>query len=173
MEKDFNDKVGAYKPSNPEEVKVLYDDFATTYDDTLVVWEYEAPKVAAGLLKQHLPEGTSILDAGCGTGLTGTELAGVGFESVTGIDISPVSIELAEKTGAYAALQTADLSRSLPFEDDQFDGVNCVGVLTYVPELQAALREFVRVTKSGGVLVFTQRQDLYEERGYTWGYRRA
>ncbi|MEM7799461.1 MAG: class I SAM-dependent methyltransferase [Chloroflexota bacterium] len=164
MENDFNDKVGDYQPTSPDEVKVLYDDFAKTYDETLVVWEYEAPTVAAALLKQHLPSGKKILDAGCGTGLTGEALVKVGFRQVVGIDLSPVSVDLAAKRGVYAAVETADLGQPLRFETDAFDGINCVGVLTYVPELQPTLREFVRITKPGGVLVFTQREDLYKKR---------
>lgn len=164
MENDFNSKVGNYQPTNPDEVKVLYDDFARTYDETLVVWEYEAPTVAATLLKQHLPSGKKILDAGCGTGLTGEALSTSGFEQITGIDLSPVSVNLAAKRGVYYGVEVADLSQTLPFETNTFNGINCVGVLTYVPELKPTLREFARVTKPGGILVFTQREDLYKKR---------
>lgn len=164
MSNNFNDKVGDYQPSNPDEVKQLYDDFAATYNDTLKVWQYEAPRVAAEMLRSYLPDGHVVLDAGCGTGLTGRALGAAGFQEISGIDISLESIELARATGAYTALQTADLSQPLPFEDNQFDGINCVGVLTYVPELQPVLMEFARVTKPNGIILFTQRQDLFIER---------
>lgn len=164
MTENFNDKVGNYQPSNPQEVKQLYDNFAATYDDTLKVWAYEAPRVAAEMLHHYLPDGRAILDAGCGTGLTGKALVTAGFEAVTGIDLSPESIELAQATGVYSALQTADLSQTLPFEENQFDGINCVGVLTYVPELRHVLSEFARVVKPGGVILFTQREDLFAQR---------
>ncbi len=41
----------------------------------------------------------------------------------------------------------------------------CVGVLTYLPELEAVWREFARVVRPGGIVAMTQREDLWEPRG--------
>ena len=46
-----------------------------------------------------------------------------------------------------------------------FDAVVCVGVLTYVPDVEACWRQFCRVTRSLGLAVFTQRDDVWHARG--------
>ena len=48
--------------------------------------------------------------------------------------------------------------------DGSYDALTCIGVLTYVPETKGILREFARVVRKGGTLVFTQRDDLFHER---------
>lgn len=52
-----------------------------------------------------------------------------------------------------------------PFTDDEFAALSCVGVLTYVPDTEAALREFFRLVPRGGTIVFSQREDVWVERG--------
>jgi ubiquinone/menaquinone biosynthesis C-methylase UbiE len=45
----------------------------------------------------------------------------------------------------------------LPFADDTFDLVTCLEALEFMPSTPAALREFVRVLKPGGLLLITNR----------------
>ena len=40
----------------------------------------------------------------------------------------------------------------------------CVGVLTYVPDVAAIWGEFCRVTRPGGTIVLTQRDDIWRQR---------
>ena len=40
----------------------------------------------------------------------------------------------------------------------------CVGVMTYLPEVETVWREFARVTRPGGLVVATQREDLWQTR---------
>ena len=63
----------AGKPSTDSaEVMQQYDEMAPTYDDTLLNdWGYQAPAVAADLLARYVDLKSTILDVGCGTGLTG------------------------------------------------------------------------------------------------------
>jgi SAM-dependent methyltransferase len=74
-------------------------------------------------------------------------------------------LRIAERTGAYTSVAVADLQQTLPAADDRFGAVVCVGVMTYVPDVEAAWREFARVVRPGGVVVVTQRDDLWEPRG--------
>lgn len=57
-----------------------------------------------------------------------------------------------------------DLTGPLPFADDTFAALSCVGVLTYLPDVAAIWREFARVVTPGGPIAFTQREDLWEPR---------
>ena len=148
-----------------DDVTRYYDDWADRYDGDLVDWSYEAPDVAARMLLEHGSGLARVLDAGCGTGLVGRALrrAGYGGELI-GIDVSAASLTQAARTGAYDSTQIGDLQRRLAFVDDDFTGLICVGVMTYVPNVDAAWRDFARVVAPGGVVVITQREDLWDER---------
>jgi predicted TPR repeat methyltransferase len=155
--------------SDPRAVAERYDAWAASYDDDLTAWSYQAPAVVARAVLARLSDGgtdsASVLDVGCGTGLVGRTLREQGFEGrLTGIDISQASLDLAQERGGYDALQAADLQQRLPFEDGTFDAAVCVGVMTYLPEVEAVWREFARVVRPGGAVVVTQREDLWLER---------
>lgn len=163
--RDKYDWAGKPSTSTPEVMR-QYDEFAATYDDTLLSkWGYQAPAMAAELLARHAPLPSTVLDAGCGTGLTGRELRRVGFESVQGVDISTSSLELAASKGVYRALVRADLQEPLPFLNDTFDAAICVGVLSYISG-DGLLRELCRVTRQGGVAVLSHRTDLVRARSF-------
>lgn len=44
----------------------------------------------------------------------------------------------------------------------------CVGVLTYVPDSEAILREFARLVRPGGTAPVIQRDDLFAARSFDW-----
>ena len=147
------------------EVAGRYDDWAETYDADLQAWSYRAPEVVADIVVARGSATASILDAGCGTGLVGRALRRAGFTGeLHGIDLSEASLRVADDSGAYTTLAPADLQQPLTADDDSVDGLVCVGVMTYVPDVEAAWREFARVVRSGGLVVATQREDLWESR---------
>lgn len=125
-----------------------YDQWAAEYNDNLEDWNYQAPKVGADLLHQGVPVGAKVLDAGCGTGLSGLALRDLGYQHITGVDISQVSLDLAKRTNAYEELAQVDMqSLLLPYESNEFAGLQCVGVLTYIPDTDGISREFCRVVQ--------------------------
>jgi predicted TPR repeat methyltransferase len=152
--------------SDAREVADRYDNWAQSYDDDLASWSYQAPTVVAETVVTRQPAAGSVLDVGCGTGLVGRALRARGFEGqLVGVDISQASLGIAQQRGTYDSLEQADLQQRLAFEDDSFDAVVCVGVMTYLPEVEAVWREFARVTRPGGLVVATQREDLWRTRG--------
>ena len=158
--------LAAAASATPAEVESLYDEWAEDYDRDIAEWGYEAPRVCAELLADLVDASTTrVLDAGCGTGLTGEALAAAGFGHVVGADLSSESVALAARRDAYESAHQVDLSQPLPFADGEFGALMCCGVLSYVPDLAATLGEFVRVVAPGGAIVVTQRTDLWDERG--------
>ncbi len=157
----------AGKPStNSAEVMRQYDEFAPGYDETLLgKWGYDAPARAAELLANHTALDAGVLDAGCGTGLTGLQLKRCGFDALHGVDISSASLQLAARKGVYRSLTRADLLEPLPFSSDTFDAIVCVGVLSYLSG-DAPFREFCRVARPGGIIVLSHRSDLVVARGF-------
>lgn len=151
--------------TDPREVADRYDEWAESYDADLASWSYQAPAVVAKTVLTRQPDARSALDVGCGTGLVGKELRARGYAGgVVGLDISQASLHVAHQTGAYDMLKAADLQQPLDLEDDGVDVLLCVGVMTYLPDVDAVWREFARVVRSGGLVVVTQREDLWEPR---------
>jgi predicted TPR repeat methyltransferase len=145
-----------------------YDAFAETgdYDETFDEWGYVGPQTAAAIALNYVPTDSRILDAACGSGLTGTALAALGYQHIEGIDISARLLELAAATGAYERVTRVDMQRfPLPFDDDEFDAVDFIGALTYF-ESDEILRELCRIVRSGGYVVFSQRDDIMRDRQY-------
>ncbi len=89
------------------------------------------------------------LDVGCGPF---SRLAGLGFESLTGVDISPAYVTALEKTGVRGRVSSAD---ALPFADGSFQTVWNIGLLHHLPDdvLRRAVHEMLRVCKPGGRVV--------------------
>ena len=77
-----------------------------------------------------------VLDVGCGAGLDLVRLARAGAKAA-GIDLSTGSLALASRYLAVenvsALLAQADAAR-LPFRDESFDLVLCLGVLPFAPD---------------------------------------
>lgn len=92
-----------------------------------------------------------ILDAGCGTGGMTRRLAAHG--AVTGLDWSPLALDLARQRGEHQ--WTRGSVERLPYRTDTFDLVVSLDVLYHrgVESDFAALREFGRCLRPGGTLV--------------------
>lgn len=152
-------------PTEPGEVVRYYDGWAERYDADLAEWDYRAPTRVARLLVEWGDPADDVLDAGCGTGLSGRALRDAGCHGhLVGVDVSEPSLTIAESSGAYDEVHLGDLNAPLRFVDDRFGLLACIGVLTYVPEVERCWREFARVVRPGGVVAFSQREDIWRER---------
>ena len=154
-------------PTDSASVARYYDEWAGAYDDELAAWDYRSPDEAARLLAGYAEPDGRVLDAGCGTGLSGHALVAAGFADIVGLDISGDSLAVAGRREVYRHLLRGNLqSVVLPFRDDSFDALTCVGVMTYIQNNSATLREFCRIVRPRGHIVFTCRDDLYRERDF-------
>jgi SAM-dependent methyltransferase len=92
---------------------------------------YCLPFVVTAWASRHIPRQSGpLLDAGCGTGLSGPCLAALGYAPIEGLDSSRDMLELAAGRGVYADLRRAELGRALPWQDDHFAGFVSSGVFT-------------------------------------------
>jgi len=102
------------------------------------------------LCKRYSPIGSSILDAGCGVGLSSYLLAKSGFK-VTGIDISPLFISEAKKkyTNQSKLKFIVEDVGKIPFSDQSFDAVYSYDLLEHITDPKTVLKEMSRVLKKG------------------------
>jgi ubiquinone/menaquinone biosynthesis C-methylase UbiE len=112
-----------------------------------------------GLTHVSVQRRDTILDVGCGGGRTVARLAAAATEGkVYGIDYSEESVAASQRTNRQAIeegrveILHASVSR-LPFPDQMFDLVTAVETHYYWPDLNADLKEILRVLKPGGALV--------------------
>ncbi|MGE3307851.1 MAG: class I SAM-dependent methyltransferase [Rhizobiaceae bacterium] len=152
-----------YDAKRPEEVAALYDGWAATYDDDMAKAGYRHPSIALALLARHLPRGAApVLDAGAGTGLMGEWLGIMGFPHVEALDISQGMLDVAAAKGAYRALHCLALGTTLPFADGEFAGIVSAGVFTSGHVGAEGLDELIRICRSGGAIVLTVKNTLWE-----------
>ncbi len=143
--------------------RTAYDTWAVTYDsDPNPHIALEHPDVLRLVAAR---KGKRILDAGCGTGKYTLEFLKAGA-SVVGIDFSEPMLAVAAQRCPGAEFQTADLERRLPFPDRSFDSVNCAQTLKHLAKLLRPMKEFERVLKPGGVLVFSVTHPEMNWEGY-------
>lgn len=91
-----------------------------------------------------------ILDIGCGTGLMTETL--VGQNEVWGVDISAGLLRIAQRKGIKTIRASAG---SLPFKNDGFDMIVCMGVLPYYNDPGPILSQIFRVTRPNGTILVT------------------
>ena len=150
--------------SSTDELMGVYDGWADGYEQELLEeWGYTSPQKAVQLLSDIMTlQGMRVLDAGCGTGLVGALLREAGAASLTGIDYSPGMLAKAEAKQVYDSLDKMDMNEPLPLPSNSFDATTCIGTFTATHVKPDAVRELVRVTRSGGALVFTVRDEYWQ-----------
>lgn len=114
---------------------------------------YERPAMQSLLPDVH---GRHVLDAGCGPGVYTEWLVKHGAQ-VVAFDANPKMVRLARKrVGDKAQVVLANLEEPLSFlQDDKFDVVLSPLAMDYVKYWEPTFREFHRVLKPGGMLVFS------------------
>ena len=147
-----------------EEILLEYTDLAKTYDHKYYEAGAEYAGYSARLLEEFIPCHARVPDAGCGTGLVGEGLKKIGYRHVIGCDISSDMLGVAKEKDIYSQLVEANLFDPLPFGNQQFDAIVCVGTFTHIRNVEPTLREFCRITKNKGIILSSHRDDLYQ----TW-----
>lgn len=134
-----------------------YDSIARKYAETVDAkpWNAHYERPATISLLPPLVN-AKVLDAGCGSGWYSEYLLSHGA-TVTAFDLNSEFVALTRsRVGERARVLQADLSCPLDFaEDGEFDIALSALVLHYLRDWRPALREFHRVLKPQGALVFS------------------
>src|SRR5207248_9820762 len=126
-------------------------------------WKHFAPlealttPAAARLVKwANVGSGQNVLDVGCGTGVVAITAARVGAR-VRGVDLTPELLERARENAAIANVEIdfrEGDAEALSFDDATFDVVLSQFGHMFAPRPDVAIREMLRVFKSGGTIAF-------------------
>jgi SAM-dependent methyltransferase len=95
--------------------------------------------------------GAALLDVACGQGKF-LEFAHAHGLRVTGVDVSDVAVEAAQKRVPEAEV-VLSAGETLPFPDTSFDVVTCIGSLEHFPDPNAGAAEMARVLRPEGTAV--------------------
>jgi predicted TPR repeat methyltransferase len=156
-----------YSSKSDDELTAAYATWSTDYDRENLSSGYSLPFMITAWIARYVTVGTGpLLDAGCGTGLSGPYLKALGYTEVEGLDFSGEMLALAERRGTYHRLQRATLGEELPWPDAHFSAFLSTGVFTEGHAPASSLFELCRVTRPGGHGIFTVRDKVFEKGGF-------
>lgn len=156
-----------YAAKSPEALADAYSRWAESYDRETLALGYCLPFVVTAWLARFVAPGDGkVLDAGCGTGLSGPLLKALGYGPLWGLDMSPAMLAAANARDCYDRLVEAELGMPLPFSQAYFAAFISGGVFTAGHAPSSSLASLAKCLKSGGYGVFTIRESIYESGGF-------
>ncbi|GAA2500146.1 class I SAM-dependent methyltransferase [Streptomyces gobitricini] len=157
----------------PEQLTAYYSSWAPTYERDVTNVHYAGPRIMAEMfsrLKRQSPASeVTALDAGCGTGLVGRQIAGDRTITLDGLDLSHEMVTEAARTGAYRLLTSGvDLNQGLTeIAAHTYDITVCCGVFTPGHVHPVAVEGLLRVTRPGGHVLLSTRKRYLSETDFT------
>ena len=152
---------------NLSKTSKYYDDWAENYDETLKLWNYQAPKKSIKFLKETLNiKPKNILDLACGTGLFGIELKKIYPKSnIYGSDISKKSLKISSGKKIYIKLKNKNFEE-LHYFNTKFDLISLIGSMTYCKNFKKLFANINKNIKKKGFVLFTHRVDLWKQQDF-------
>lgn len=137
-------------------VQALFDQSAASFDEDLSRLRYRAPALVLETLTRltESEKFSTLLDAGCGTGLCGP-LVRSRCERLVGVDLSSQMIERARRRECYDELHVAELVAFTRDRPNAFDAIICADTLVYFGALDEPLQAMGQSLREGGLVVFT------------------
>ncbi len=150
---------------DPRNVREYYETWAEDYEADVDSAGYSGPAIAARLLPRYVPaDAARLLDAGCGTGLVGRELAALGYPHIDGFDLSESMARRARETGGYREVRGGiDIMRAADIYPADYDAVLSIGVFTLGHVPAEAFEVLLELARPGGILLLSTRTHYYEE----------
>ena len=145
-----------------------FNHFAEDFDRQLLEdLDYMAPKQIHSLFKRipaEKSEGLDILDAGCGTGLSGIRFKCYA-DRLTGVDLSPEMLKQARDRNIYDELLESEVAACMRVRPNTFDLIIAVDVFCYIGDLTDTLNAARVALKPAGHLLFSV--EAQSTRGYS------
>ena len=150
----------------PEETIEVYRDWAETYDKDVTDRGYHTPlRIAKALQGFRDQISGTILDFGCGTGISGAALRASGFEPLHGSDITQEMLDLAEPKGIYEKLWCAEPG-AVPAMPGDYGVIVAAGVISLGAAPAETLSQCVDAMGAGGLIALSFNDPTLENGGY-------
>jgi len=124
-------------------------------------------KALARRVADQVTAGGRVLEVAPGPGYFAVELAKLGRQKVTGLDISRTFVEIAKRNASEAGVAVdfrQGNAAAMPFDDESFDFILCRAAFKNFAAPVDALREMYRVLAKGGqALIIDLRRDASKE----------
>tara|TARA_B100000927_G_scaffold89006_1_gene71948 strand:- start:62 stop:685 length:624 start_codon:yes stop_codon:yes gene_type:complete len=153
----------AYDLKSPDDNIKLYSVWAETYDNSFIVdMQY---KLHFSVAEEFVVNGGNglILDVGAGTGALAQALLQKGKFCIEATDISEEMLKIADSKKIYKRSFLSDLTKEIPVENGNYDGVVSSGTFTHGHVGPSAIAELVRVTKPGGLITISVNEKHWIE----------
>jgi SAM-dependent methyltransferase len=149
----------SFAPSDESRKRVV----GTMTSNNYITLAYTSAALLWNLAESEGKEG-AWLDWGCGPGRTAIPLKRVFAKNweICGCDVDDFNINVLKKLDAEIPAVVADLFPPLPYENNSFDVVHGISVLTHLTEDNQELwiEELARVLKPGGLALLTTHGEL-------------
>lgn len=156
-----------YQARSAEAQRDVYDEWSESYDADVKAQGYATPArlaaALAGVMDRH---DAPILDFGCGTGLSGAALAGVGFSVVDGVDISAGMMASASARGVYRSLSVIPAGSPFQAEPGTYAAITAVGVIGSGAAPLSSLVDLAGCISRGGFLAFSFNDHTLKDPSY-------
>ena len=134
------------------QMRMLYDKKSDTWDR---VGDYRAHILVAEELRKSVSgRRVDVLDAGCGTGLVGEQLKDL-TAALTGVDISPAMLAVAQKKQTYAHLFQGDAVAFMKSHPNSYDGIVSAAMLIHFGDLEPIFTAAHGCLRGDGNFIFT------------------
>jgi len=153
-----------YNSHTHDEIMAIYDDWASSYDETVRAHGYVTPQRCAAALAMLEPDrDIPILDIGCGTGISGLALKAAGFTSIDGTDMNSAMLEKARNhPGVYRDLFQVTVENPFDFTPGTYRHMTAMGVIATGHAPASTIRDALYKLAPGGLLVFSLNDHTLE-----------
>ena len=149
---------------NSKDVRLFYDQWSKSYEQTLYNWNYKAPKQSVSILKKFIKKKPRyLLDLACGTGLFVKEYLKTYPDCICdGSDISNKILKISEESGKYRSLYKRSFEKKIK-TINKYNIVSLIGAMTYCENHQSLFNLINYYLDKKGYFIFTQRIDLWKD----------
>lgn len=151
-----------YDLETQADTDAYYAKWAASYDDELTRQGYQTPQRCADALRRFAPSDSTVLDIGCGTGLSGAAFAAAGFTELVGTDVNAEMLDVARAAGMYRHTWVTKLDDPFPFTRGTYSAIAAVGVIGVGAAPAALLRRALEMLNTGGHMVFSYNDHALE-----------
>lgn len=162
---------GAQNPQQPPEIYIrqLFDQYAFHYDQHITqTLKYNVPQQVREIIRDipDIPQqNLSLLDLGCGTGLSGAAFRDMA-KRLVGVDLSTKMLDFARAKGIYDELIEGGLIAVLNKISEKYDLIIATDTLVYLGDLQPLFSACRKVLNENGHFAFSTELLINDDHDY-------